>query len=227
MRVLVTGANRGIGHELVRQLVERGDDVDAVSRTPQEIVYEDKAADSRIRLFRCDIADDASVRALAAGLVDAAIDIVINNAGVGGGNRQSLRDLDFAEALRTYNVDALGALRVSLALLPHVRRGEGKKLVPITSGLGSIGDNKSGGHYAYRMAKAALNMMAKNLAMDLRGDGVTSIVVNPGWVQTDMGGSHAAITPAESVRGMLRVIESATLAASGEFLDWNGGRYPY
>jgi NAD(P)-dependent dehydrogenase (short-subunit alcohol dehydrogenase family) len=227
MRVLVTGANRGIGHELVRQLVERGDDVDAVSRTPQEIVYEDKAADSRIRLFRCDIADDASVRALAAELGDAAIDIVINNAGVGGGNRQSLRDLDFAEALRTYNVDALGALRVSLALLPHVRRGEGKKLVHITSGLGSIGDNKSGGHYAYRMAKAALNMMAKNLAMDLRGDGITSIVINPGWVQTDMGGSHAAITPSESVRGMLRVIESATLAETGAFLDWNGGRYPY
>jgi NAD(P)-dependent dehydrogenase (short-subunit alcohol dehydrogenase family) len=227
MRILVTGANRGIGHELVRQLVERGDDVDAVSRTPQEIVYEDKAADSRIRLFRCDIADDASVRALAAELGDAAIDIVINNAGVGGGNRQSLRDLDFAEALRTYNVDALGALRVSLALLPHVRRGQVKKLVHVTSGLGSIGDNKSGGYYAYRMAKAALNMMAKNLAMDLRGDGITSIVINPGWVQTDMGGQHAAITPSESVRGMLRVIESATLAQSGEFLDWNGGRYPY
>ncbi|HEY1548827.1 MAG TPA: SDR family oxidoreductase [Kofleriaceae bacterium] len=227
MRVLVTGANRGIGHELVRQLVERGDDVDAVSRTPQEIVYEDKAADSRIRLFRCDIADDASVRALAAELGDAAIDMVINNAGVGGGNRQSLRDFSFADALTTYNVDALGALRVSLALLPHVMRGQVKKLVHVTSGLGSIGDNKSGGHYAYRMAKAALNMMSKSLAMDLRGDGIASIVINPGWVQTDMGGSHAAITPSESVRGMLRVIESATLAQSGEFLDWKGGRYPY
>jgi NAD(P)-dependent dehydrogenase (short-subunit alcohol dehydrogenase family) len=227
MRVLVTGANRGIGHELVRQLVERGDDVDAVSRTPQEIVYEDKHADSRIRLFRCDIADDASVRALAAELGDAAIDMVINCAGVGGGTKQSLRDFDFGEALRTYNVDALGALRVSLALLPHVRRGAIKKLVHVTSGLGSIGDNKSGGYYAYRMAKAALNMMSKSLAVDLRGDGITSIVINPGWVQTDMGGEHAAITPAESVRGMLRVIESATLAETGEFLDWKGGRYPY
>jgi NAD(P)-dependent dehydrogenase (short-subunit alcohol dehydrogenase family) len=77
------------------------------------------------------------------------------------------------------------------------------------------------------MAKAALNMMSKSLAMDLRGDGIASIVINPGWVQTDMGGSHAAITPSESVRGMLRVIESATLAQSGEFLDWKGGRYPY
>jgi NAD(P)-dependent dehydrogenase (short-subunit alcohol dehydrogenase family) len=227
MRVLVTGANRGIGHELVRQLVERGDDVDAVSRTPAEIVYEDTEADSKVRVFRCDIADDSSVRALAADLGDAAIDMVINNAGVNGGPRQSLRDLDFAEALRTYNVDALGALRVTLALLPHVRRGGAKKLVHVTSGLGSIADNRSGGSYAYRMAKAALNMMSKNLAVELRGDGIASYVISPGWVQTDMGGPHAAITPAESVRGMLRAIESATLAESGEFLDWKGGRFPY
>ncbi|HEY3804825.1 MAG TPA: SDR family oxidoreductase [Kofleriaceae bacterium] len=227
MRVLVTGANRGIGHELVRQLVERGDDVDAVSRTPAEVMYEDTSTDSKVRTFRSDIADDSSVRALAADLGDGAIDMVINCAGVGGGPRQSLRDLDFAEALRTYNVDALGALRVSVALLPHLRRGTIKKLVHITSGLGSIGDNRSGGSYAYRMAKAALNMMSKNLAIELRGEGITSIVISPGWVQTDMGGPHAPVTPQESVRGMLRVIESATLAESGEFLDWKGGRYPY
>jgi len=227
MRVLVTGANRGIGHELVRQLVERGDDVDAVSRTPAEIVYEDTTTDSKVRTFRCDIADDSSVRALAADLGNAAIDMVINNAGVGGGPRQSLSDLDFTEALRTYNVDALGALRVSLALMPHLRRGAIKKLVHVTSGLGSIGDNRSGGSYAYRMAKAALNMMSKNLAVELRGEGIISLVVSPGWVQTDMGGPHAAITPQESVRGMLRAIESATINESGEFLDWKGGRYPY
>ena len=125
------------------------------------------------------------------------------------------------------DVDALGALRVSLALLPHLRRGTVKKLVHVTSGLGSIGDNRSGGSYAYRMAKAALNMMSKNLAIELRAEGITSIVISPGWVQTDMGGPHAPVTPQESVRGMLRVIESATLAESGEFLDWKGGRYPY
>src|SRR5580698_681596 len=226
MRVLVTGANRGIGHELVRQLVERGDDVDAVSRTPAEIVYEDTTTDPKVRTFRCDIADDSSVRALAADLGNAAIDMVINNAGVGGGPRQSLSDLDFTEALRTYNVDALGALRVSVALMPHLRRGAIKKLVHVTSGLGSIADNRSGGSYAYRMAKAALNMMSKNLAVELRGEGIISLVVSPGWVQTDMGGPHAAITPQESVRGMLRAIESATINESGEFLDWKGGRYP-
>jgi NAD(P)-dependent dehydrogenase (short-subunit alcohol dehydrogenase family) len=227
MRVLVTGANRGIGHELVRQLVERGDDVDAVSRAQAEIVYEDTSTDSKVRTFRCDIADDASVRALVADLGDAALDMVINCAGVGGGSHQSLRDMDFAEALRTYNVDALGALRISLALLPHLRRGREKKLVHITSGLGSIGDNRSGGSYAYRMAKAALNMMSKNLAVELRDEGIASFVISPGWVRTDMGGPHAEITPQESVRGMLRAIESATLADSGAFLDWKGGRYPY
>ncbi len=232
MRVVVTGANRGIGLELVRQLIERGDEVDAVTRKA-EVIYEDPASRGgpgpvgHIRVYRCDITDDAAVRTFASELGDSAIDMVINNAGVGGGPHQSQHDLDFAEALHTFDVDALGALRISLALLPHLRRGQGKKLVHITSGLGSITDNRSGGFYAYRMAKAALNMMSKNLAVELRGEGIASYVINPGWVQTDMGGPSAAITPAESVHGILRMIETATLAQSGEFLDWKGGRYPY
>jgi NAD(P)-dependent dehydrogenase (short-subunit alcohol dehydrogenase family) len=220
MRIVVTGANRGIGLELVKQLVERGDVVDAVTRHPEDVP-------PLAHAHRCDIADDAAVRALAAELGDAEIDIVINNAGVSGGSHQSQRDMDFGEAMRTYNVDALGPLRVSLALLPHLRRGHAKKLVHVTSGLGSIGDNRSGGFYGYRMAKAALNMMSKNLAVELRGEGIASYVINPGWVQTDMGGTNAAITPTESVRSMLRVIDTATLEDSGEFLDWKGGRYPW
>ena len=232
MRVVVTGANRGIGLELVRQLIARGDEVDAVTRSA-EVIYEDPASAGQpvpaghIRVWRCDVTDDAAIHAFAAELGDAAIDMVINNAGVGGGMHQARHDLDFAEAQATYNVDALGPLRISLALLPHLRRGGVKKLVHLTSGLGSIADNRSGGFYAYRMAKAALNMMSKNLAVELRGEGIASYVINPGWVQTDMGGAHAAITPAESVHGILRTIEAATLEQSGEFLDWKGGRYPY
>jgi NAD(P)-dependent dehydrogenase (short-subunit alcohol dehydrogenase family) len=225
MRVVVTGSNRGIGLEIVRQLVMRGDDVDAVTRKGQ-VVYEDPAdAHPNVRILHCDVTDDNAVRALAAELGDAAIDMVINNAGVSGGSHQSQRDMSFDEALATYNVDALGPLRVSLALLPHVRRGGVKKLVHITSGLGSIADNRSGGFYGYRMAKAALNMMSKNLAVELKSEGIASYVINPGWVQTDMGGPHAAITPAESVKGILRTIDTATLEDSGEFLDWKGGRY--
>src|SRR5262249_19679296 len=144
-------------------------------------------------------------------LGDTAVDMVINNAGVSGGSHQSQRDMDFADALRTYDVDALGPLRISLALLPHLRRGAAKKLVHVTSGLGSIADNRSGGFFAYRMAKAALNMMSKNLAVELRGEGIASYVINPGWVQTDMGGSNAPVSVHDSVRAMLRVIDEATL----------------
>ncbi|HUJ61924.1 MAG TPA: SDR family oxidoreductase [Kofleriaceae bacterium] len=227
MRALVTGANRGIGLELVRQLRARGDTVDAACRRPEDAAELRALAGPELRVHRCDVSDDASVRAFAAELGDAAIDLVVNNAGISGGSHQSLRDLDFADAVRTYQVDALGPLRVAIALLPHVRRGTGKKLVAITSGLGSIADNRSGGFYGYRMAKAALNMMAKNLAVELRGDGIVSIVVNPGWVQTDMGGRNAAVPAADSVRGILGIIDAASLETSGEFFDWKGGRYPW
>jgi NAD(P)-dependent dehydrogenase (short-subunit alcohol dehydrogenase family) len=224
MRVVVTGANRGIGLEIVRQLRARGDEVDAACRHPE---HAKELRDLGGRVHRCDVADDASVRAFAAELGNAAIDLVINNAGVSGGSHQQLRDMDFAEAVRTYEVDALGPLRVSLALLPNVRRGNAKKLAHITSGLGSIGDNRSGGFYGYRMAKAALNMASKSLAVELRGEGIVSVVVNPGWVQTDMGGKSAAVPVSDSVRGILHAIDNATLDQTGEFLDWKGGHYPW
>lgn len=97
----------------------------------------------------------------------------------------------------------------------------------VTSGMGSISDNTSGGYYAYRMSKAALNMMSKSLAVDLRAEEISSIVINPGWVQTDMGGDNAPTPVEESVRGILHVIDAATLADSGEFLNWKGNRYPW
>ncbi len=93
--------------------------------------------------------------------------------------------------------------------------------------MGSISDNTSGGYYAYRMSKAALNMMSKSLAVDLRAEEISSIVINPGWVQTDMGGDNAPTPVEESVRGILHVIDAATLADSGEFLNWKGNRYPW
>ena len=222
MHVVVTGANRGIGLELVRQLLARGDRVEAAVRDPDNATELNQLA---ARVHRVDVTRDAHVAELAAALGDAAIDMVINCAGVYGGSRQSLGNFDIADAMRTYDVNAFGPLRVTRALLPHVRRGTVKKLVHVTSGMGSIADNKMGGFYGYRMSKAALNMMSRSLAIDLRADGIASYVINPGWVQTDMGGSNAP-TPVEvSVRGMLREIDAATLADSGEFLDYKGGRY--
>lgn len=231
MRVVVTGANRGIGLELVRQLKARGDTVEACARNPEAATELAALAGDRVRLHRVDVTEPASVRALADALGDAAIDVVFNVAGVYGGPRQSLRqmaeELALEDVADTFDTNAIGPLRVTVALLPHVRRGAAKKLVHVTSGMGSIADNTSGGYYAYRMSKAALNMMSRSLAMDLRGEGITSVVINPGWVQTDMGGGSAPTPVADSVRGILREIDKATLDDSGAFLNWKGNRYAW
>ena len=227
MRAIVTGATRGIGLELARQLIGRGDEVEAGVRDPEHAL-ELHAMGARVH--RLDVTDGASVAAFA-GAIDGAIDLVINNAGYYGGPTQSLRqmadDLALPDVARTFDINAMGPLRVSTALLPQLRRGTGKKLVHVTSGMGSIGDNTSGGYYAYRMSKAALNMMSRSLAVDLRGEGIASIVINPGWVQTDMGGARAPTPVADSVRGILAVIDSLTLEQSGEFFNYTGGRYPW
>jgi len=227
MRAVITGASRGIGLELVRQLLARGDEVDACLRDPDGASELRGLESPKLHVHRLDITAADTVAALARELGDAAIDLVVNCAGVYGGSKQSLRGVDFADAMATYDTNALGALRVSLALLPHLRRGTAKKLVHVTSGMGSIADNGTGNFYAYRMSKAALNMMARTLAVDLRSDGIISFVINPGWVKTDMGGPSAPTEVGDSVRGILRAIDGATLADSGEFLNWRGGRYAW
>jgi NAD(P)-dependent dehydrogenase (short-subunit alcohol dehydrogenase family) len=234
MRVVVTGANRGIGLELVRQLLARGDHVEACVRDPERATALRELAGEALRVHRVDVTEPASIAELARTLGDAPVDLVINDAGVYGGSHQSLGQLArdsspsaWADLASTYAVNAIGALRVTVALLPHVRRGTGKKLVHITSGMGSIADNTSGGYYAYRMSKAALNMMSKSLAVDLRGEGILSVVINPGWVQTDMGGVNAPTPVGDSVRGILTQIDAAALEHSGEFLNWKGGRYAW
>ena len=228
MKTVVTGANRGIGLELVRQLARRGDEVEACARNPGEAQALKALAGEKVRLHRLDVADDKSVSALAHALAGAPIDIVFNVAGVYGGPGQSIRqmaeDLLLADVAHTYQVNAIGALRVAVALLPNVRQGAVKKLVHVTSGMGSIDDNTSGGYYAYRMSKAALNMMSRSLAVDLKREGIASYVINPGWVQTDMGGRNAPTRVEDSVEAILREVDRATLADSGEFLDYKGGR---
>jgi NAD(P)-dependent dehydrogenase (short-subunit alcohol dehydrogenase family) len=230
VRHVVTGANRGIGLELVRQLAARGELVEACARTPSEATELAALASSHVRIHPLDVTDAASVRALAAALGDASVDTVFNVAGVSG-RRQSLgqmaENLELGDITSTVDVNATGALRVAVALLPHVRRGTLKKLVHVTSGMGSISDNTSGGYYAYRMSKAALNMMSKSLAVDLKSEDITSIVINPGWVQTAMGGANAPMAVDESVRGILQVVDAASPAVSGEFFNWNGNRYPW
>jgi NAD(P)-dependent dehydrogenase (short-subunit alcohol dehydrogenase family) len=129
--------------------------------------------------------------------------------------------------LATYAVNAIAPVRVVATLLPMLRDARAAKVVHVSSGLGSIGDNTSGGYYAYRMSKAALNMAAKSMAVDLRRFGISAAVINPGWVRTDMGGPGAQISSEESVRGMLAAIDGLALGSTGSFLDWRRDRHPW
>ena len=221
-RFVVTGANRGIGLELVRQLLERGDVVEATAREPQEATALMELASDRLRIHRCDVRSDESVHAL--GIAE--VDVLVNNAGVMQPfSTSGLEEMDLRAALDTFDVNALGAIRVTRALLPQLRRGTGRKIVHMSSDMGSIGENQRGGAYAYRMSKAALNMAARTMALDLRADGIVCVAMHPGWVQTDMGGERAPTSVEESVKGLLAVIDGLSMTQSGSFVDYRGATH--
>jgi NAD(P)-dependent dehydrogenase (short-subunit alcohol dehydrogenase family) len=226
MRFVVTGANRGIGLEFVRQLTGRGEEVDATARDPADApeLHALARPGVRLRIHRLDIADDASVAAFAEQLPPGPVDVLINNAGVSG--VKGGEPIDPSDILRVFNVNAVGTLRVVRALLPRLREGKGKRIVDLTSVLGSIAE-ASGGRYAYRLSKTALNMATRLLAEDLRGDGFRTVALHPGWVQTRMGGSAAPVPPEQSVRGMLRLIDGLTAEQSGRTFDFQGREIPW
>lgn len=223
MTVLVTGANRGIGLELVRQLKAEGHEVIGTARNPQTAT-ELKATGARV--VKLDVIDSESVQAMAAELKDQKIDLLINNAGMLGHSAQSFADTDFDELIATFDVNSLGPMRVTQALLPNILAGKGKTIVQISSTMGSIANN-GGGYYGYRASKSALNMLNKSLALELADMGITSVVLHPGWVQTRLGGAGAAITPKESVSGMLVVIADLSPEDTGRFLDYKGEELPW
>ena len=224
MRVLVTGANRGIGLEFVRQLVEDGHDVIATAREPQKASelneIKNKHSD-RLQLHALDISDAHSVTRVSEAVGDEPIDVLINNAGTYPDSGR-LGALDYEACLKGFEVNTLGALRVSEAFAGRVAHSHKRCIVNVTSQMGSIDDNGSGGSYAYRMSKAALNMATRSLARDLRSQNVIVFVIHPGWVQTDMGGPNAQISPERSVRGILSVVDHATMTQSGHFMNWDG-----
>ena len=226
MRFVVTGTNRGIGLEFVKQLTARGEQVDATARDPGDAAELQALARPgvRLRIHRLDVAVDASVDAFAAQLPTGPVDVLINNAGVSGAKGGEL--IDPPDILRVLNVNAVGTLRVVRALLPRLRVGKGKKIINLTSKLGSIAE-ATGGRYAYRSSKAALNMVTRLLAEDLRAEGFLTVALHPGWVQTRMGGTAAPVPPEQSVRGMLRIIDTLTAEQSGLTFDFQGRDIPW
>jgi NAD(P)-dependent dehydrogenase (short-subunit alcohol dehydrogenase family) len=227
---LITGANRGLGLEFARQYAADGWQVYAACRDPSsasELRRLAEASGHKLRILVLDVTDPASVKAVATELDGQAIDLLLNNAGVGGARGQTVGNIDYKAWATVLDVNTVGAMRVSEAFVDHVARSERKLIVTLTSGMGSLADNTSGGSIAYRSSKAAVNMVMRSLAIDLAPRGITCVVVNPGWVLTDMGGTHATMTPAESVTRLRRLIETLGPAQSGKFFNHDGREYPW
>lgn len=220
LTVLVTGANRGIGLEFARQFSEAGATVIGTARRP------DAANDLRdlgVRIEQLDVTDADSVAALAEAIGDDSIDVLINNAGIGR-NGPSVESTSIDDVIDVLQVNTVGPMRVTQALLPAMRAGDRKLIVNISSRLGSIEANGNGGFYGYRESKAALNMFTRSLAAELRRDGFTCIAMSPGWVRTDMGGPQATLTPAQSISGMIKVMGTLTVDDSGLFYNYAGNQ---
>lgn len=228
-RYLITGANRGLGLEFVRQLLARGDSVIACCREPdaatalQELAG---SADGRLTVRELDVTDADAITELPAGLP--AVDVLINNAGIAA-EEEAFGSFDAGTMTRVLFVNSVAPILVTQAMTPLLEKeGKQPKVVCITSVLGSI--SKAEGlvyGLSYGMSKAALNMGVKKLASEFKGRGIALVALHPGWVQTDMGGSGATLRPAESIGGMLNVIDKLTTADNGRYLTYAGEELPW
>jgi NAD(P)-dependent dehydrogenase (short-subunit alcohol dehydrogenase family) len=223
---LITGANRGLGLEFTRQYAAEGWHVIATCRQPQSAVAL-AAIPGNVRLEALDVTDFTAIAALADRLGGEPMDLLINNAGVYGPSQVRYDQIDPAVWADVLAVNAISPLVVSAAFVPAVMKGAHRKIVSLTSLMGSIADNSSGGAYYYRSSKAALNAAMRSLAIDLKGQGIIVAVLHPGWVRTDMGGPKAPLDAETSVKGLRRVIAGLNLADSGRFFNYDGRELPW
>lgn len=228
--VLITGANRGIGLEHARRYAERGARVFATARLPGEA--DDLAAlakqhGDRVKVLTYDAGDADAPATLKESIGAQPLDLLFANAGGMGTRRQSFGDVDVDAVLALIRINAVAPLKLAEALADNVAQSERKIMAFQTSLMGSIADNSSGGAYAYRLSKAALNMVGKGVANDLRGRGITSVLLHPGWVRTRMGGPSGKISVEECVDGQQRILDALTLDQSGRFYNYDGRELPW
>jgi NAD(P)-dependent dehydrogenase (short-subunit alcohol dehydrogenase family) len=229
--VLITGASRGIGLEFSRQYAADGWRVLACCRHPDKADALNKLAaqySELIQIHPLDVADHAQIERLAQTLDYESIDLLINNAGINPvSDASGFGHTDYTEWMTAFNINTMAPLKMAEAFVKQIARSKHKTIVTLTSLMGSIADNVSGGNYQYRSSKAAANMVVKSLAIDLSQQGITSVAFHPGWVKTDMGGPNAMISAAQSVSGMRQVISNLTPADSGRFFDYQGNVLPW
>ena len=227
--VLITGANRGIGLEFVRQYAENGWRVIATCRDPSaaDEASQLAAQHETVTLHPLEVTDSAAVSALAAELKGTAIDVLLLNAGVMGKDSLALGQLDPSDFLEVMNVNVVTPAMGLQAFRDHVLASDRKIVVGMGSFLGSIASNSDGGLYSYRASKSAIHSIMRAASVDLRAAGGIAIAMHPGWVQTDMGGPDATISTEESVSGMIRVIDGLSAADSGRLLTYSGEELPW
>ena len=227
---IITGANRGLGLEFAKQYAADGWRVHACCRNPDKAVDLAALAESSggtVTMHGLEVTDGAAVSALAESLSGAPVDLLLNNAGVYGPKRQTMADMDYDGWLATFAANSMAPLRLAAALAGNVAASEHKRIVTITSRMGSIEQNESGAQIAYRSSKAAVNMVMDCVANELRPEGVTCVVFHPGWVRTDMGGPSAALEIEESVSSMRAAIAKLTAANTGGFFNYDGTSLPW
>ncbi len=223
MKVVITGTSRGIGLEMVHLALMAGHEVMALARQPEKspgLLKLKNEFKSKLTLVTADLYDENAAATLVAMVKDwGAVDVLVNNAGImKTGESRS----DFQES---FLVNSIVPFEITRALMPYLSKSKSPKVIQITSMMGSIADNSSGGYYAYRSSKTALNMITASLVKD--HPKVAFAVLHPGWVKTDMGGAQAPTSVSESAQGLWRVIEALTLAKSGHFLDFKGKELPW
>jgi len=227
--ILITGANRGIGLELTRQFAEDGWQVLACCRNPADAGQLQALGERNpaIELQALDVTNYQQMAALADQLGNRPIDILLSNAGIYGTKGVGFGEVDAQEWRQVLEVNTIAPLMLVQTFVEQVAASQQKLVAVISSKVGSIADNSSGGSYIYRSSKTAVNQVVKSLSIDLADRGISVISLHPGWVKTDLGGPNAEIGTDESVAGLKSILQSAGPAQSGQFIEYNGSSIPW
>jgi NAD(P)-dependent dehydrogenase (short-subunit alcohol dehydrogenase family) len=230
MNILVTGANRGIGLEMVRYSMEQGWRVFACCRNPnnaESLFNIAKLSNGQISVHIADMQELATLQALSYELRNESIDMLINNAGVYGSEKNKFGSVDADGWLQAFQINCIAPLKMVEAFSAQLLMSEHKIVACMSSKMGSMADNGYGSSYIYRSSKAALNSVVKSLSIDLKEQGVISVALHPGWVKTEMGGANAEITARECVEQLFHNLLKLTVNDSGRFIDIDGSDIPW
>ena len=228
--ILITGANRGLGLGLVKKFLKNNEKVICTTRNiskSKELILCKKKYNDNLEICELDLLDKESPNILSNFLGDKPIDLFINNAGVIGHSAQHFKSVSLNHWIDVLKVNLISPLLITQSIIKNVEKSSERKIYFISSKVGSIEDNKSGGMYIYRSSKTALNQVVKSLSIDLKPLGISVISLHPGWVRTEMGGPNALISVEESVNGMVDVISNTSIINSGQFINYDGTRLPW